>query len=77
MVGLAQLLKGLSHELYHPSRNVTLAERSAKSLNLDQRLMEWKAKLPPNLDMEKTSLVEPEWVTKQKIVLELRRCLPP
>ncbi|EON61503.1 hypothetical protein W97_00718 [Coniosporium apollinis CBS 100218] len=72
MVALAQLLRELSHEVYQSNSTLTLTERSARSLSLDKRLMVWKDQLPPTLNLEKTSLVEPEWVSKQKIVLRLR-----
>lgn len=75
MVGLAQLLRELSHEVYQSDSTLTLAERSVRSLSLDKRLMDWKDQLPPTLSLEKMSLVEPEWVSKQKIVLRLRQCL--
>ncbi|OCL04280.1 hypothetical protein AOQ84DRAFT_271052, partial [Glonium stellatum] len=72
MVPLAQLLKQLWSEVYQSNINTNLSEKSLKSLCLDRQLIQWRAQLPSILDLEKTSLTEPEYITKQKIVLKLR-----
>jgi hypothetical protein len=73
MVEFALLLKRLSTEIYQPSSDSSWSKRSSKSLELDQRLVEWKCRLPQNLNVDKSSMSEPEWVAKQKIVLKLRK----
>lgn len=72
MVALARLLQELYHETSRIERPALTTHNSMKSLDLDRRLLEWKSRLPPLLDLGSSSLVEPEWVTKQKIVLTLR-----
>lgn len=73
MVTLAQLMDELSQEVYQSDDLKSLAERSNKCLDIDRRLIQWKSNLPVSLDFDKTSLVEPEWVAKQKVVLRKRK----
>jgi len=78
MIPLAEIQRRMSIEIYQAKSTTTL-EKSRKSLILDQALNDWKAGLAPFLDLETTSLTEPEWQTKQKIALSLRkryRCRP-
>ena len=75
MVVLAQLMEDLSQETTHPDFNKQLPAKSKKCLEIDRRLIDWKNQLPPALDFEKTSLVEPEWVSKQKVVLRNRKSI--
>lgn len=72
MVALAHLLQELNQETSRIERQALTMHNSMKSLDLDQRLLDWKSDLPRMLDLESASLVEPEWLTKQKIVLTLR-----
>jgi len=72
MVALAHLLQELNQETSRIERQALTTHNSMKSLDLDQRLLDWKSDLPRMLDLESISLVEPEWLTKQKIVLTLR-----
>lgn len=72
MVALAHLLQELNQETSRIERQALTTHNSIKSLELDQRLLDWKSNLPRPLDLDSVSLVEPEWLTKQKIVLTLR-----
>lgn len=72
MVPLAHILKQLAEDVYRDQRNSDLSGASIKSLELDRRLERWKADLPSCWHLKQQSLTEPEWMTKQKIVLELR-----
>lgn len=72
MVALAHLLQELYRETSRTEGPALTTQNSMKSLGLDQRLLDWKAGLPRLLDLDSVSLVEPEWLTKQKIVLTLR-----
>jgi hypothetical protein len=73
MVALANLMDQLSQEIYQPDDPKSLAERSRKCIDIDRRLILWKRNLPISLDFDKTSLIEPEWVAKQKVVLRNRK----
>lgn len=70
MVALAQIMSEASHLLYHSTRR-TMSEKSRIAMNLDQRLLEWKARLPGFLSIDAASLNDPEWAFKQKLVLRL------
>lgn len=74
MIALAQLMdQFMSQEIYQSDDPKSWVERSSKCLDIDRRLIQWKSNLPLALDFDKTSLVEPEWVAKQKVVLRNRR----
>lgn len=70
MVALAQIMSEASHLLYHSTKR-TMSEKSRIAMNLDQRLLEWKARLPGFLNIDAASLNDPEWAFKQKLVLRL------
>lgn len=74
MVSLAQIISDLSQETTDPDFNLRLPEKSKRCLEIDMRLVDWKENLPPVLDFDSTSLVEPEWMSKQKVVLRNRKC---
>lgn len=73
MVALAHLMDQLSQEIYQSDDPKSLAERSSKCLDIDRQLIQWKGNLPVSLDFDRTSLTEPEWVAKQKVVLRNRK----
>lgn len=75
MVALAQIMSEASHLLYHSTKR-SMSEKSRIAMNLDQRLLEWKANLPGFLDIDAASLNDPEWAFKQKLVLRLSTCVP-
>lgn len=72
MVSFAKILQVASEELYHPLRQKSLLQMSETAIELDDALQQWKRDLPPILDIDKASLRDPEWLSKQKIVLKLR-----
>lgn len=72
MVPLAHILKQLAEDVYPDRTDPDTNGASIKSLELDSRLEGWKAGLPLSWDLKHQSLTEPEWMTKQKTVLELR-----
>lgn len=71
MVALAHIMSEASHQLYHSSK-FSMGEKSEIALDLDRRLLEWKTKIPPFLDIDIVALNDPEWAFKQKLVLKLR-----
>ncbi|KAF2427355.1 hypothetical protein EJ08DRAFT_354842 [Tothia fuscella] len=72
MVALARIMAQLSDEIYKFNDQRSLREKSHECLDLDKQLVIWKSQLPLSLDFDQSSLVEPEWVSKQKIVLRNR-----
>lgn len=73
MVSLARLLNELYTDVYLPQGEEHLSAKSARSQELESELLKWRAHLPPALNLETVSITEPEQVTKQKIVLRLRK----
>ncbi|PKY07980.1 hypothetical protein P168DRAFT_308153 [Aspergillus campestris IBT 28561] len=71
MAALAHIMSEASHQLYHSSK-ISTDEKSQIALELDRRLLGWKAKIPPFLDIDIVALNDPEWAFKQKLVLKLR-----
>jgi hypothetical protein len=71
MVRFAIILRKTSKEIYHDSKRLTLLEKSVRALELDAELMAWRKSLPAWLDLESSSLREPMWASKQKLVLQL------
>ncbi|KAF3390529.1 hypothetical protein F1880_009314 [Penicillium rolfsii] len=71
MVSLAQIMSEASHQLYHSTQR-SMSEKSRLAMNLDARLLEWKANIPSFLNPDATPLNDPEWAFKQKLVLRLR-----
>ena len=75
MVPLAQLLKYLPQDTYRPTSELDIRGRSNESLELDRHLQVMKMRASNIMDLDRASLTEPEWLTKQKIVLNLRTCI--
>jgi hypothetical protein len=73
MIGLAQIVDELSQETTDPDFNLHLPEKSRRCLEIDRKLVDWKNQLPADLDWDSASLVESEWVSKQKVVLRNRK----
>ncbi|KAL3482533.1 fungal-specific transcription factor domain-containing protein [Aspergillus californicus] len=71
MVSFVQMMFEASHLLYHSSKR-SLDEMSQIAMGLDNRLLCWKSSLPSYLDIDASSLNDPEWAFKQKLVLRLR-----
>jgi hypothetical protein len=72
MVYFAAILRRISKELYHDTKSLTLAQKSAVAQRLDSLLDEWKDRLPDYLNFDRTPFREAEWASKQKLVLQLR-----
>ncbi|KIX05571.1 uncharacterized protein Z518_06443 [Rhinocladiella mackenziei CBS 650.93] len=72
MVSFAEILRLAADELYHARLSKPLSEMSKSALRLDQSSVEWRQNLPSSLNLDKSSLSEPEWISKQKVVLKLR-----
>lgn len=75
MVALSEIMAQLSQKIYPSDDSKSLKEKSQNCLDLDRRLIGWKSQLPTALDFDQTSLVEPEWISKQKVVLRNRRLI--
>lgn len=75
MVKFAALLLRASKEVYHEAKHLSLLEKSKIAFDLDSRFTEWRNNLPSWLGPGSNPLKEPEWVGKQKLVLELRKPL--
>ncbi|KKK17713.1 hypothetical protein ARAM_006333 [Aspergillus rambellii] len=71
MVSLARIMSEASHLLYHSPKRST-SEMSQTAMKLEGELLKWKSDLPGFLDIDATSLNDPEWAFKQKLVLRLR-----
>ncbi|PLN82278.1 fungal-specific transcription factor domain-domain-containing protein [Aspergillus taichungensis] len=71
MAALAHIMSEASHQLYHSSK-CSMNEKSQIAIDLDRRLLAWKATIPPFLDIDIVALNDPEWAFKQKLVLKLR-----
>lgn len=74
MVTLAQIMSETSHLLYH-NPNCSIHEMSQIAMAIDKKLLDWKANLPKFLNLDAASLNDPEWASKQKLVLKLRKPL--
>lgn len=72
MISFAEILRIASDELYHTAEQRSPLEISEAVWHLDGLLDDWKRSLPKCLDLNTTSIREPEWISKQKIVLNLR-----
>lgn len=48
-------------------------QKSLVAVELDELLDKWKMQLPRWLSLDTASIREPEWATKQKLVLHLSR----
>lgn len=73
MVDLAGIVAMISQNAGQPDNMYGAEEMSQRSANLETSLLQWKSRLPHQLDFEASSLEESELITKQKIVLKLRR----
>ena len=75
MVHLAAILRRISKQIYHDSKGLDERQKSLVAIELDALLDKWKMQLPEWLSLDTASIREPEWATKQKLVLRLSmRC---
>jgi hypothetical protein len=72
-LGICDILRAASTDLYHSQRNFTLQEKSDLALKLDQKLEQWKANLPNWLDPDNISFKESEFASRQKLALQMRK----
>lgn len=73
MVHLAAILRRISKQIYHDSKGLDECQKSLVASELDALLDKWKMQLPEWLSFDTASIREPEWATKQKLVLQLSR----
>lgn len=76
MVSFADILRVASDKLYHPLQVESLTQLSKTAFELDDALQRWKGSLPPILNLDRSTLRDPEWLSKQKVVLKLRKFSP-
>jgi hypothetical protein len=72
-LGICDILRAASMDLYHSQRHLTLREKSDIALNLDQKLGQWKANLPNQLNPDTISFKESEFASRQKLSLQMRK----
>jgi len=72
MVSFADILRAASDDLYSLFSIKPLAQLSRTAFELDDALEQWRHNLPPMLMLDEVSLRDPEWLSKQKVVLKLR-----
>jgi hypothetical protein len=75
MVKFAALLLRASKEVYYEAKHLSMLEKSKIAFDLDLCFTEWRNSLPSWFSRSSNALKEPEWVGKQKLVLELRKAL--
>ena len=72
MVDLAGIIREIPSKAARLEESSARGHSSASAVELDSRLLDWKAQLPQQLALNISSLDEAELVTKQKVVLRLR-----
>lgn len=72
MVRFASILLRAARQLYHSVAKVSEQRKSTIAAKLDEDLVLWRANLPFWLQPDYQSFTEPEWVGKQRLVLQLR-----
>ena len=75
MVQLARILANIVASASRSSDLEEVKESSRRAIQLDESLFAWKEGLPTDFNFEGASLDESEFITKQKIVLKLRKPL--
>lgn len=75
MVRFAIVLRKTSKEIYHDSKGLSLLEKSVRALELDEELTSWRRNLPSWLNLDSNAFREPEWASKQKLVLQLSKSI--
>ncbi|KAE8400772.1 fungal-specific transcription factor domain-containing protein [Aspergillus pseudonomiae] len=72
LADLSAILQCASKRLYHSSSALSPERMSQLATTLDQDLLCWKLHLPKHLDLDLDTFTENEWVSKQKLILQLR-----
>ncbi|KUJ11318.1 uncharacterized protein LY89DRAFT_242402 [Mollisia scopiformis] len=71
-LGLYDVLRAASTDLYHSSRDLTLEERADVASQLERKLDLWVANLPSWLRPDSVSFDESESASRQKLTLHIR-----
>ena len=72
MVPFAALLNDICRKIYNANALIHRDQKSRECLVIDQQLQQWKHELDLSWSTSSSSLTEPEWRTKQKLVCNLR-----
>ena len=72
LADLSMILQRASKRLYHSSNTLSPENKSQLATALDQELLCWKLHLPMHLNLDLDTFTEAEWVSKQKLTLQLR-----
>jgi hypothetical protein len=72
-LGICDILRAASTDLYHSQQHLTLQEKSDLALKLDQKLEQWKANLPNWLNPDTISFKDSEFASRQKLALQMRK----
>ncbi|KNG89283.1 hypothetical protein ANOM_001644 [Aspergillus nomiae NRRL 13137] len=72
LADLSAILQRASKRLYHSSSALSPERMSQLATTLDQDLLCWKLHLPKHLNFDLDTFTENEWVSKQKLILQLR-----
>ncbi|KAE8423063.1 fungal-specific transcription factor domain-containing protein [Aspergillus pseudocaelatus] len=72
LADLSVILQRASKRLYHSSNTLSPENKSQLATTLDQELLCWKLHLPTHLNLDLETFTEAEWVSKQKLTLQLR-----
>jgi len=72
-VALSSIIRDASTVLYHSSEQSAVEQISEDAARLDNELESWRRRLPDLLDFDHVSLKEPEWASKQKLSLQIRK----
>ncbi|OGM47502.1 hypothetical protein ABOM_002564 [Aspergillus bombycis] len=72
LADLSVILQRASKRLYHSSGALSPESKPQLATTLDQDLLCWKLHLPTYLNLDLDTFTENEWVSKQKLILQLR-----
>lgn len=73
MAGFARILAEVAANASPLGQEESLTVKLNRSKRLERSLEDWKDGLPSHLSLETSSLRENELITKQKVVLRLRK----
>jgi hypothetical protein len=70
-VSLSAIFLAASANIYSSESN--FEQKSLSAQQLDEELTVWKSRLPQWLNPDVLSFTEPEWISKQKLALQIRK----
>ena len=70
-VSLSAIFLAASANIYSSESN--FEQKSLSAQHLDKELTVWKSRLPQWLNPDVLSFTEPEWISKQKLALQIRK----